>query len=472
MNVRAQAGAALLIMMLVLILGAAALLARGLDVRASTGARAGKSIAALAAAKEALLGYMVTTEVANPGTYGLLPCPDIDTLGGFAEGVAHDSACLARHRSVIGRFPWRSVGIGPVRDGPGECLWYAVSGTWKAAPLAPPEMLNTDSNGQFRVFASNGMTLLAGSTPADRAVAVIIAPGPPLSGQSRSALPAGTEQCGGNDVSRAYLDRDQLTGIDNSNLAPLPDAIDDFISADAGRDDINDRIAFITRSEVEDRLLRRADVQAQLRDLTQAVARCIAHYGKTNPGGVGDRRLPWPAPVALTEYRTEAGYDDTPVGWLSGRVPDTVNDANLRTGNPHLRVLTDCNPAAVPEWTPRMFALWRNWKDHLFYAVAGSFRPDASPYPVCGTCLKVNGAGGHAAVVMFGGRRLTALHQARDAPPTDADARRDISNYLEGRNAANHPNSTGDGDYESGAASATFNDLLFCIDPLLGVAAC
>ncbi len=471
MNARAQRGAALLIMMLILVLGVSAWLVRGLDARATATARVQRSAAALAEAKEALLGYMVTTEAAFPGSFGLLPCPDIDASGTFAEGIAHDSACLARYRSVMGRFPWKTVGVAPARGSIGECLWYAVSGTWKAATLASAELVNPDSNGQFRVLAADGR-LMAGATPASRAVAVIIAPGAPLAGQARPASGAGTGQCGGNYVAARYLDRDGASGVDNADLAALPDAIDDFINAEPGRDDLDDQLVFVTRAEIEDRLMRRADVQARLRDLTGAVAKCIARYGKTNPGGAADRRLPWPAPMALAQYRSDASYDDASIGWLSGRVPDRVNDSNALTGNTLARLLTNCDAAAVPEWTPAMLALWRHWKDHLFYVVAGSFRPDALPHSSCGSCLGVNGAGSHAALVIFAGQRLAAPGQVRDQPPMDADTRALAGNYLEGRNATNFPDGTGDKDYQSAAPGANFNDLLYCIDANLGVAAC
>jgi len=119
-----------------------------------------------------------------------------------------------------------------------------------------------------------------------------------------------------------------------------------------------------------------------------------------------------------------------------------------------------------------MLALWRNWKDHLLYVVAGSFQPDAAPHSSCGSCLSVNGAGSHAALVIFAGQRLAALGQVRDQPPMDADTRAVAGNYLEGRNAANFPDATGDSDYQSGAPAADFNDVLYCIDVNLGVAAC
>ena len=250
------------------------------------------------------------------------------------------------------------------------------------------------------------------------------------------------------------------------------DAIDDFISAGPDGLVINDQLIFITRREIEDRLMRRADVTAQLTALTGAVAGCIADYGKRNPGGAADPRLPWPAPVDLPEYRTAAQYNDTPVGELSGRVANVVNDSNSRTGNSSAGVLTACNPATVPEWTPTMATLWQHWKDQLFYAVARDFRPDATPVTACTTCLNVNGAGTYAAVVMFAGSRLTTLNQTRDEPPMNADTRSNISNYLEGRNLGNHPNVAGNGNYQSAAASSTFNDILFCIDANLSVTPC
>jgi hypothetical protein len=119
-----------------------------------------------------------------------------------------------------------------------------------------------------------------------------------------------------------------------------------------------------------------------------------------------------------------------------------------------------------------MATLWQNWKDHIFYAVAADFRPDAPPVTACTSCLTVNGAGAWAAIVMFAGPRLAAPGQVRDEPPMDPDTRGAIANYLEGRNATNHPNITGTGDYQSAAASATFNDVLYCIDANLGVSPC
>jgi len=469
---RRQRGAALLIMLLLIVLGGAALFSRDLVLQLAGAGRARANAQLLAEAKAALLAYATTRDATHPGDLGSLPCPDMDATGLLAEGEAHELLCGLKHQSVLGRFPWRTLGIDPGRTRGGECLWYAVSGSWKAAGLAKPDMLNEDSSGQFRVLAADGTTVIAGAAAAERPVAVLIAPGQPLPGQLRVTLPTGVSQCGGNFIAASYLDDDPASGINNATLALAPDAIDDFITADPGATAINDQVIFITRGEIQDRLLRRPDVHAKLRALTLAVARCIADYGQRNPGAPGDRRLPWPASVDLTDYRSAVHYTDTPVGELSGRVANQVNDSNGETGNTSAGVLTACSTATVPEWTAEMLALWHNWKDHLFYAVAWDFRPDAPPATACSSCLTVNGTGAWAAVIMFSGTRLGATGQVRDAPPVDADTRNDIRNYLEGRNAANHPNLSGTGDYESGVATATFNDILYCIDANLGVTAC
>lgn len=461
-----------MIMLLILVLGVAAVFARDLAGRAAATDRIRESAEALATAREALLGYALTYDATHPGELGFLPCPDLSAAIANPEGAEDTLACGPRNQSVMGRLPWRALGIAPARNATGECLLYVVSGAWKASGVTQAELLNTDSNGQLRLLAADGVTLAAGSTPGERAVALIVAPHGNLAGQLRLPLATGVGQCSGNFVLANYLDNDVLSGTDNSNLAVLADAIDDFITGDPAGDIVNDQFAIVTRAELEDRIMRRPDVTTKLANLTQAVAKCIADYGRRNPGGAGDRRLPWPAPVDLPQYRSDNQYDDTPVGWLSGRVADRVNDSNAVTGNALAAAISGCSAAAVPEWTPEMLTLWRNWKDHLFYAVAGSFRPDASPHSACGTCLTVNGTGAWAAVVMFSSVRLAALGQVRDEPPADADTRSAIGNYLEGRNAAIHPNAGGNGNYQSGAAGATFNDVLFCIDPALSVAAC
>ena len=119
-----------------------------------------------------------------------------------------------------------------------------------------------------------------------------------------------------------------------------------------------------------------------------------------------------------------------------------------------------------------MRSLWRNWKDHFFYAVAESYTPVAAVPSSCATCLTVNGGGQYAAVLLFAHARLPGLGQVRNAPPTDTDTKNSPANYLEDANASNMPYTGGSVDFVSQPASATFNDLLFCVDATLNVTEC
>lgn len=463
---RRERGAALLIMLLLLIVGSAALFMNSIAGRTIASRQINDNSTVLADAKAALLAYAVTRYDLGQGA-GLLPCPDVGTGGGFSEGEAETTNCGAQYESMLGRLPWKTLGLQPARDEAGECLWYAVSGVHKDASLVRAEMLNTDSAGLFEVFAPDGVTPIAGIVPASRAVALIFAPGDALPGQARNNLGTGVEHCDGSYGASAYLDNDGT--INNAVVSGAPDAIDRFINDGAVG---NDQVLVITRDELAAAIEARNDLQSDLQNLLAAVAACVADYGLNNPGGPTDRRLPWPAPVNLTNYRSAALYNDTATGVLSGRLPDTVNDSNTQTANAIGRVLTDCNSAAVPGWTPAMVALWQDWKDHFFYAVAEDFRPDAAVPSACANCLTVNGGGPWSAIVIFSDHRLQALGQVRDEPPTDPDTRGAIGNYLEGRNATNHPLFAGVADYQSATAGPVFNDLLYCLDVNMGVSAC
>jgi hypothetical protein len=160
----------------------------------------------------------------------------------------------------------------------------------------------------------------------------------------------------------------------------------------------------------------------------------------------------------LLAYGADEYWDDV-LNSMSGRVPYLV-ETTKATPVPNIASSTlsgaGCSfRAGGPDenW-------WKNWKDHLFYALAENFKPtSARPLPItCDSgCLRVNGVGGQIAVVMFAGKRLTGQVRSDDA------ARGSIGNYLEGRNLSNHPNAAGNSNYEQIPASAVFNDALWCI---------
>ncbi len=463
---RRQRGAALLVFMLVVVVATSVILLGAVRRDAQITRRQTDTREVLNVARQALLDYALLRSDRGDGVPFALPCPDIDDSGGFADGEAHTSACGAPGVTVAGRLPWRTLGVPALRDAAGSCLWYVVSGGWKDAGAQTAAMINEDSNGALRLYDVESGALLAGSRPADRPVAAIIAPLQPVAAQTRPPSMPGRE-CAPGAVADDYLDTDVASGISNASLSGIPDTID-VLAATSGRQAThNDRIATVSRADIARYAAARPDFTARLRDLGLAAAACVADYAAHNPGGANDRRLPWPTGVALADYRVDASYDDTASGPASGRLADIVDDSNAVTGNAIARVLSDCDPVAVPAWNASTAARWSHWKDHFFYAVAPSFAPDAAVPSACSSCLTVNGAGAYAAVIVFANMRLDG--QVRDAPPLDADTRQFAANYLEGANATVPGTVT---DFVSGAATATFNDMLFCIDPALVVSEC
>ncbi len=466
-----QRGAALLVMMLGVILATATVLVVTVNVDALKARRQATSLDVLGQARDALLDYALVSAHLTPGGSHGLPCPDIDATGGFLEGAAHTTACGAAGETVIGRLPWRTLGLPALKDGSSECLWYVVSGSWKHADGATAAMINADTNGQLQLASVDTGALLAGAAAEDRPVAAIIAAMPPLDRQSRPAIGAGM-QCSDPRRTSDYLEDDAASGSSNSALLGAPDVIDVLGLAAEANELHNDKVVLISRADVARRIHSRPSFQTEMRDLGLAAAACIADYAAKNPGGVTDRRMPWPAPVSLGDYRQDAEYDDTAGSLLAGRLADVVDDSSGLTANPVARVLSDCDAVAVPAWTNAMQVRWQHWKDHFFYAVAASFAPTAVVPSVCSDCLSVNGTGSYAAILMFGNRRLTGAGQVRNAPPLDADTRSLPANYLEAANAANVPGTGTLLDYASQAATASFNELLFCIDDNLVVSEC
>ncbi|MCP4701547.1 MAG: hypothetical protein GY862_32520 [Gammaproteobacteria bacterium] len=375
-NSYTQSGAAMMIILVVLVLSVVGFLSTQLDSNDFKLEQQAKTRRALALAKEALLAYAVTFHEGSPGNFGFLPCPDLNAAPPLSEGVSHGSACGSQYVSQAGRLPWKSLDLPPIRDGSGECLWYALSGHYKSgAGGGRADMLNEDSNGVFEIYASDLSTSpprIVGNLPQDRAVAVIIAPGKTLVGQNRSFFPGSVADCpdtdkpcicGGNYTASNYLDIDiyqhaggtaEASDIDNAFVSPDPDVINQIIVARDSNSLINDNILYITREEIFDAVRRRGDFAAKMDELTKALAQCVAKYGNTPtnypslppdlpisfphpPTVIG--RLPWPAPVDLVvdtdydlsddadDYRDDDAYDDQNT-LLSGRFPNIVNESS------------------------------------------------------------------------------------------------------------------------------------------------
>jgi hypothetical protein len=446
-----QHGLALVIFIVVLVLAALGFVANGLSSRVAKLERNKTSVAALAKAKEALIAYAVLYSDTHPDNVpGYLPCPDT----GSPEGSG--ASCGSKNVSLLRRLPWRELGIEALRDSSGECLWYAVAGTFKNFPQT--DLMNWNTNGLIEVVADDGAKLLAGTKLENRAVAAVIAPGPAIGTQNRAKAVSANE-CGGNYVASNYLETSK--GVNNALLSTVANALSKLI-AGTESETFNDKIIYITPDEIFEPIRKRKDVRARLESLAGTIASCLGKYGEFNgsPIDITDHRLPWPALVNLTNFNTNSSYDDTTAGARkSGRLPFVVNTSKVATSNRMFGVnlLSDVAFNICPTWSINDAAWYKNWKDHFFYYLGGSFTPVAAHPTIlpCASCVSVNGADSYAAVILFAGEMMAG--QSRNSVAEKGL----IGNYLEGRNSTSHPNASGNSNLE---ISGITNDFLVCVD--------
>lgn len=220
--------------------------------------------AALSQAREALIGY--SAKESSILDAGYLAVPDTGWTGtpeGNSEGTVG-----GKNISVIGKFPWKTLGTPPLRDGQGECLWYVVSGYFKASPLPDPPF-NWDTPGQIDIID------IGGNTIATNIAALIVAPGAVLDAQNRSLADPALAQCGGNYDARNYLDSydfaNAISGQVNyftgslNNLVASNTGNKQFVSASNGH--YNDRFLAVTVEDVFRPIIRRSDFAGAIANL-------------------------------------------------------------------------------------------------------------------------------------------------------------------------------------------------------------
>ena len=263
-----QQGYALLFMLIILVMGSLYGVVSQLDAATQKYGRSTATIQALALAKEALIGDAVSQSPVTSA--GELRLPDL----GFGVGYTPKEGSSApnfsgnnQDYSVVGKIPWKTLGIPPLRDEYGECLWYAVSGRFKKNPQT--SVLNWDTQGQIDVIDGNGSII------ASNVVALIAAAGPALDGQNRvSADPAYT-QCGGNYDVRNYLDSydvsnavsgqvNYFAGSTNNRVA-LNSNNKQFVATNG--DHYNDRFLYMMVDDIFRPIIRRSDFATQISSL-------------------------------------------------------------------------------------------------------------------------------------------------------------------------------------------------------------
>ncbi|MBI4196060.1 MAG: hypothetical protein HY526_13395 [Betaproteobacteria bacterium] len=187
-----QRGQVLLAMLAILGIAAGALIYATVSPASLTIENEKKTAAALAQAKDALIGRAA----ADQNRPGSLPCPDLVTnIPGTNipnDGIA-DLLVGNECPSYIGRLPWRTLGLPDLRDSSGERLWYALSRTFRDDDSAQP--INSDTAGE--------LTVNSGSATLSGVIAVVLAPGGAAGSQARDAANQNTVAHyleGGNEI--------------------------------------------------------------------------------------------------------------------------------------------------------------------------------------------------------------------------------------------------------------------------------
>lgn len=173
--------------------------------------REGLSLEALRDAKAALIAFAADNRY-RPGG---LPCPDRD-----GDGQAELQCDTPVQR--VGLLPWRTLKTGDLRDGAGEPLWYALSAGFRNdASIA----ISSLTAGELSLAVS-GTGISSGEAGL---VALVIAPGRALPGQSRSGRQTADRA--------AFLEGENATGTTRFRT---------FTPQDSG----NDRVEPLTAGEL------------------------------------------------------------------------------------------------------------------------------------------------------------------------------------------------------------------------------
>jgi hypothetical protein len=409
MRVARQRGQAMLLTVLLLGAGVSAVIYNFVAPARHSIERDRLTAASLAYAKDALLGYAAK----NLNQPGILPCPDTDN-----DGTA-DAPCGVAGATAIGRLPWKTLDLPPLRDGTGECLWYAVSGNFKNSGVSGPAIVNSESTGTLVVSNSAGTPVLSGS---DSALAIVFAPGAPLTAQDRT--PGAASECGGNINAANYLDSQTIGGTPFNNATG--GGTNSFVTATAspGPADLNDRLLPITYdavfSIVEMRVLR------ELRN-------------------------------ALRSYRTAHGYFPGANTYTDGTY---ACNYFIFQGRPPLNIALGCS--AFADWGTELPAWFgpNNWQNVTYYSVGpcrlGPIGALQGSLDVLCTTLgdpKIDGAPVHA-LAFTAGRALTGQTRPSTLVP----------NYLDLVVVSNE-NQNSDLNFISPIRSATNNDRLTVVWP-------
>lgn len=463
-------------MLFVLIVGAGAFMLNERARKASIIQRDAVTELALKQAKESLIAYATAHTVLDPDTPngpGYFPCPDKDDDGVADWNCGNFSGTSAQTRR-LGRLPWKTLKMPDLRDSSGERLWYAVSSVYKNSSLKPG--LNPDTGmGTITVRDSTGNVIHDGTlgdgvgdiykAQSGGAVAIIIAPGAPLTRRETADGTATTIQdrgCSGSCDSgdKCVTSPEELTPkcnpinyLDKAAGQPFADEDNaDFVDVNVDRRGntngfiqgpvhnaarellVNDRIIVVTYDDIVQAMMKRVAVEAY---------HCLVEFTNNpvdanSPLNLG--RYPFAAPVCRSGYNNANQWADGK-GVLFGRFPAAMFTSTGIVSNGLMQSAWTANTAhACTIGTAKSFSPWfESWKDHVFFAAAFDHQPAARLAPECssGNCLDmVDQAGNIIAqnkqfAVLVAGPPLITAAGMQDRATT---GKRSIGNYLEATN--------------------------------------
>lgn len=234
-----QRGAAFIVMLVILILGVAAVMVNSLSSAGARIERDVKTTEVLAQARDALISDASVNSDYGPGN---MYCPDTNDNGESDAGGTDDCP------QYIGRLPWKTLGLPDLRDASGERLWYTLSRNVRRYDSVRP--LNSDTAGTYTASTLS----VTGSSSESNLLAIVFSPGDNVSGQRRSDNTAACTTTGTsikeNRCAANYLegsnddlsdDTTQNLNYQNANTAAL----------------LNDRLVTITRDQLMERTEKR-----------------------------------------------------------------------------------------------------------------------------------------------------------------------------------------------------------------------
>lgn len=424
-----QRGAALMVMLVILIIGATAMLLNSLNAMKPRLERDKITANALSQAKEALIGY-AAKDSNRPGE---LPCPDVDGDGQITTAGDLDPGPICKQ--FIGYLPWKTLGLPELRDGSNSKLWYAISQNFYAGNTVP---LNSDTLGTLTV---------TGSTSANNVVAIVFAPGTNINGQSRSEIKTIACSTTMSTVAESLCATNYLDGI---NANPSPAAAPNTIYTSTNISDIfNDQLLVITPIDIFRVVEKRVAITVAnaLNDFFCGIGNPASGVGCVSAGG--NRYYPSPANFNDVDCLGITAISSVPV-LGSGCVSAATNYGRI--------------PASgVPSWDSTSILRgtigtgnWfqsNGWRELIFYAVAPACTNgtiDCVGGPV--SFLTLNnplGTTQKAIVIATGSALSTTLPAQAHSSPA---AKTTLSNYLEDENLIPLDN------IYTNSASSPFND--------------